>query len=186
MFKDDIEKCLKILSDGGVILYPTDTVWGIGCDATNPEAVAKVYEIKERVNSKAMLSIVDSEAALERWVNDIPEITWELLDAAVDPMTVIYDHPHGIAPNLLAEDGSAAFRISKERFSSELARRFRRPIVSTSANIAGEKSPATFNDISDRIIEAVDYVVEFGRDYPPSRPSNIIKVSDGGVIKIIR
>lgn len=186
MLNDDINKCLKVLSEGGVILYPTDTIWGLGCDATNEKAVERIFSIKKRINSKAMLSLVDSDATLERWVKDIPEITWDLIDASVKPLTIIYDHPHGIAPGLTADDGSAAFRITNERFSSELIKRFRKPVVSTSANVSGKKSPLTFKEIDKEILEAVDYVVDYGRDLPASSPSDIIKISDGGVIKIIR
>lgn len=186
MFKEEINKCLDILRKGGVILYPTDTVWGIGCDATNEEAVKKVFEIKKRADSKAMLSLVDSDAALERWVDDIPEVAWELLEAAVNPLTLIFDHPKGIAPSLKADDGSAAFRITSERFSKELAARLRKPIVSTSANISGHKAPAEFSQISEEILQAVDYVPLYGRELPPAKPSNIIKLSSGGLIKIIR
>lgn len=186
-FEEDIKKALETLRTGGIILYPTDTVWGIGCDATNESAVKKIYELKRRAESKSMLALVDSDAMLERTVRDIPEVAWQLIEAAVDPLTIIYDHPYGVAANLLADDGSLGIRITSERFSKELCRRLRRPIVSTSANISGEKAPALFFGISEAVKEGCDYVVEYGRDSnTQKKPSNIIKVSDGGVIKVIR
>lgn len=186
-FEEDIKNAVACLKKGGIILYPTDTVWGIGCDATNAEAVKKIYELKRRAESKSMLVLVDGEAMLERTVDDIPEVAWQLIEAAVDPLTIIYDHPHGIAPNLLADDGSVGVRISRERYSSELCRRLRRPVVSTSANISGEKSARDFGSISEVIKEGVDYVATYRRDEKSeATPSNIIKVSDGGRIKVIR
>lgn len=186
-FEQDIKNALDALRKGGIIVYPTDTIWGIGCDATNAEAVKKIYDLKQRAESKSMLALVDSEVALERCVDDVPEVAWELIEAAVRPLTIIYDHPHGVAPNLLAEDGSLGIRITREDFSRELCRRLRRPLVSTSANISGEKAPAAFKDISPEILEGVDYVVEYRQDEDTkSVASNIIKVSDGGLFKIIR
>lgn len=184
--EEDIRNALKALRDGGVIVYPTDTIWGLGCDATNADAVDKIYKIKQRADSKAMLSLVGSEMMLERFVNDIPEVAWELIEAAVKPLTIIYDHPHGLAPNLLSDDGSAGIRITHERFSQELCRRFGKPVVSTSANISGQKSPATFREIQPELLSQTDYVVNCCHDNPASKASNIIKLSDGGLIKIIR
>lgn len=185
--KKDIDDALHALQSGGIILYPTDTVWGIGCDATNEEAVKKIYRLKKRDDAKSMLVLVDSEVALERTVEDIPEIAWELIETAVNPLTIIYDKPVGVAPNLKAEDGSLGVRITHEDFSRELCRRLRRPIVSTSANVSGEPTPKNFSQISQYIKDGVDYVAEYRRDddSTPS-PSNIIKLSEGGVIKIIR
>lgn len=186
-FEEDIKKAVEVLKKGGIILYPTDTVWGIGCDATNEAAVKKIYELKRRAESKSMLVLVDGEVMLERTVRDIPEVAWQLIEAAVDPLTIIYDHPDGVAPNLLAEDGSLGIRITSERFSRELCRRLRRPIVSTSANISGEKAPALYYQISDEVKDGCDYVAEYGRnDTTPHRPSNIIKVREGGLFKVIR
>lgn len=186
-FEEDIKNAVAVLKKGGIILYPTDTVWGIGCDATNPEAVKKIYELKQRAESKSMLVLVDGEAMLDRTVKDIPEVAWQLIEAAVDPMTVIYDHPCGVAPNLLAEDGSLGIRITSERYSNELCRRLRRPIVSTSANVSGKNAPVFFSQISDEIKDGCDYIAEYRRDdNTPHKPSNIIKVSDGGLIKVIR
>lgn len=184
--QSDLNDALNVLKKGGIILYPTDTVWGIGCDATNAEAVRRIYELKKRADAKAMLVLVDSEGMLQRTVREIPDAAWQLIEAAVEPLTIIYDQPLGIASELLSEDGSLGIRITNEVFSSALCRKLRHPIVSTSANISGKASPATFSEISSEIIQGVDYVVKFGRDRKRSRPSNIIKVSDSGVFKIIR
>lgn len=184
--KEDLNKALDILHKGGIILYPTDTIWGIGCDATNPEAVAKIYKLKQREDSKSMLSLVGSDAMLQQYVRDIPEVAWQLVETAVKPLTIIYDEPVGIAPNLRAEDGSAGFRITAEEFSKALCTRLRRPLVSTSANISGKKAPATFSEISADILNGVDYVCEHGRDYPGGKGSNIIKLTNSGVVTIIR
>lgn len=183
---DDINSALKVLRDGGVILYPTDTIWGIGCDATNPEAVARIYEIKQREDSKSMLTLVGSEGQLQSTVSDIPEVAWQLIDSAVDPLTIIYDHPRNVASNLLAPDGSLGVRITSEQYSMRLCQRLGRPIVSTSANISGEKAPLSFSGISQVIKDKVDYIAEYGRDMHGKKGSNIIKVGDGGLIKVIR
>ena len=186
-FNDDLRDALECLKRGGVILYPTDTVWGIGCDATNPEAVKKIYNIKKRSDSKSMLVLVNNELGIERIVDEVPEVAWQLLEAAVDPLTVIYDGTHGVAPELIAPDGSLGIRITKERFSNELCRRLGRPLVSTSANISGQKAPAFFKEISSDIINAMDYVVKYRRDdNSPKTPSNIIKLGKDATIKIIR
>ena len=185
-FNEDITKALEVLRNGGIILYPTDTIWGIGCDASNPEAVEKIYKIKHRADSKSMLSLVGSDGQLQQFVSDVPEIAWELIDAAVNPLTIIYDSPRGIAQNLLAEDGSAGFRITSEPFSRSLCCRLRKPLVSTSANISGKPSPSHFNEISKEIIDTVDYVVGYGREKQNTAPSNIIKISQSNVVTVIR
>lgn len=186
-FEEDIKNAVDTLRRGGIILYPTDTVWGIGCDARNSEAVRKIYDLKKRAESKSMLVLVDSEGMLERTVSDIPEVAWQLLEVAVDPLTVIYDHPQGVAPELLADDGSLGIRVTGERFSQAMCRRLRGPVVSTSANISGSKAPSNFGEISPEILEGVDYVVSFRREETSKpKPSNIIKVGDGGVVKVIR
>ena len=187
IFSMSLKNALDCLKKGGIILYPTDTIWGIGCDARNSEAVKRIFELKKRADSKSMLVLVNNEPALERIVEDVPEIAWELIDAAVDPLTLIYDNASGVAPELIADDGSLGVRITKERFSSELCKRLGGPLVSTSANISGEKSPANYNEISENIKSGVDYIVEYGRsDQTDHHPSNIIKVGKGGLIKIIR
>lgn len=185
--REDMARALETLRSGGIILYPTDTVWGIGCDATNPEAVRKIYELKRREDSHAMLSLVGSEGQLQQFVDDIPDVAWQLIDVVVNPLTIIYSHPRGIASNLLADDGSAGFRITSELFSRTLCERLRHPVVSTSANISGEKAPALFSEIAPEILEGVDYVVKFGQNAATRhKPSNIIKVGDGGLVKVIR
>lgn len=183
---DDLREAVEVLKKGGIILYPTDTIWGIGCDASNSEAVKRIFALKERADAKAMLSLVGSEGQLQRTVNDIPEVAWELIDAAVKPLTIIYDHPVGLAPELLAPDGSAGIRITSEPFSRALCERLRRPVVSTSANKSGQPSPASFSDISPEIIDGVDYVVRFKRDQKGGSASNIIKLGEAGRVKVIR
>lgn len=183
----DMAEALEVLKGGGIILYPTDTVWGIGCDATNPEAVKKIYQLKKRTDSKSMLSLVGNEGQLQRWVDNIPEAAWMLIEAATSPLTIIYDNPKGLAENLLSEDRSAGFRVTKELFSKTLCERLRRPVVSTSANIAGEKTPRTFREISEEIKAGVDYIVQYRQsEMSGHKSSNIIKVSDSGIFKIIR
>ena len=185
--EEDLKEALETLRRGGIILYPTDTVWGIGCDATNEEAVKKIYELKQRSDSKSMLALVDSEARLERYVENIPEIAWQLIETSDEPITIIYDSPKGVAESLKAEDGSLGIRITKEKFSNELCKKLGKPIVSTSANRSGEPTPLNYDEISDYIKEGVDYVVDYRRsDKSKPNPSHIIKLSEGGVIKIIR
>lgn len=185
--KEDIRRALDVLNKGGVILYPTDTIWGIGCDATNEEAVSRVFAIKRRTDAKALITLVDSEAKIQGYVREIPDVAWQLIDCSTRPLTIIYDGARHLAPNLLAEDGSVAIRLTREAFSRELCLRFHRPIVSTSANLSGEPSPATFDDISEDIKQAVDYVCTSRRDdRTPARPSSIIKLAANGEVKIIR
>lgn len=184
---DDIKKALEVLKNGGIILYPTDTIWGIGCDATNEIAVAKIYKIKKREDTKSMLVLMENPALLERYVSEVPEIAWDLVEVATTPLTVIYPNAKNLAKNLVAEDGSVGIRFTKETFTMQLLQRFRRPLVSTSANISGEKSPAFFDEISEEIKSQVDYVVEYRQnDTIPSKPSSIIKLGAGGQIDIIR
>ncbi len=187
MLADEVKKAVEVLRNGGVILYPTDTIWGIGCDATNPEAVKKVYEIKRRADSKALICLVDSDARLTRYVRQVADVTWDMIELAEKPLTVIFDNATGLAPNLLAEDGSVGIRITKEEFSKELCFRFQKPIVSTSANISGEPTAQTFDAISDEIKEAVDYVVRYNqRCKEKHKPSSIIKIKANGEFTIIR
>ena len=185
--REDMAQALEVLKKGGIILYPTDTIWGIGCDATNEEAVKKIYDLKQRSDSKSMLVLVGSEGELQRNVEEVPEAAWMLIETAVNPITIIYDRPKGIARNLLAEDGSAGIRITSEVFSRTLCNRLRHPIVSTSANISGKKTPVTLSEIDEDIKKGVDYIVRFRQnDISRHKSSNIIKVSDSGIIKIIR
>lgn len=184
---DDIRRALESLRRGGVILYPTDTVWGIGCDATDSAAVRRIYDIKRRPDSKALITLVSSEAMLERSVDEVPEVAWQLLDVAVEPLTVVYDRGSGVAPELLAPDGSIGIRLVRACFAAELCRRLGRPLVSTSANIAGEPTPMSFGDISPEILEAVDYVCLTGRtDAPAAKASSVIRLGCDGTVKILR
>lgn len=184
---DDIRKACEVMEKGGVILYPTDTIWGIGCDATNEKAVKRVFEIKHRADSKAMLVLIDTAAKLNYYVKEICDVAWDLIDMADKPMTIIYDGARNLAPNLLAEDGSVGIRVTNEPFSKQLCQRFRKAIVSTSANISGTPSPANFSDISEDIKQAVDYIVECRREEKAeAKPSSIVKLSAKGEIKIIR
>ena len=184
---EDINKALEVLNKGGVILYPTDTIWGIGCDAANPEAVKRVYEIKKRVDSKAMLVLIDSPAKLNSYVKDVPPMAWDLIELTTKPLTIIYDGARNLAENLIAEDGSVGIRVTDEEFSRQLCFRFRRAIVSTSANVSGEPSPKNFSEISEEIKQAVDYIVGYRQKEKGSgKASGIIKLGVGGQVKVIR
>ena len=175
------------MREGGVILYPTDTIWGIGCDATNEDAVRRVYEIKQRQDSKAMLVLVDSSVKVDLYVRDVPEVAWDLIDLADKPLTIIYSGARNLAANLLAEDGSVGIRVTNEDFSKRLCQQFRKAIVSTSANISGQPSPKNFSEISEEVKSAVDYIVGYRQEEMSNpKPSSIIKLDKGGVIKIIR
>lgn len=186
-YKEDLDKAIQCLRSGGIILYPTDTVWGIGCDATNSEAVAKIFALKERADAKSMLVLVDSIPALERIIPEVPDVAYDMIDLAIRPITIIYDDAKGVAPALIAEDGSLGVRVTKEKFSQDICRILRRPIVSTSANISGEPTPAVFSAISQAIVDGVDYVVNYRQlDNSKAQPSQIIKLGRGGEVKIIR
>lgn len=184
---EDLKKALETLQKGGVILYPTDTVWGLGCDATNEEAVKRIYELKRRSDAKSMLVLVDSANRIESYVREVPDMAWDLIEVTDKPLTIIYPEAKNLAKNLLAEDGSIGIRVSGEQFSKMLCSRFKRPIVSTSANISGEPNPAFYAEISDEIKQSVDYIVQYRQDdRTPGKPSSIIKLDIGNVIKIIR
>ncbi len=185
--EEDIKNAVKTLKAGGVILYPTDTIWGLGCDATNEQAVKRVFEIKQREDSKSMLVLTDNAAKIERLATDVPEIAWSLIDLADKPLTIIYSGAKNLAANLIAQDGSVGIRVTNEEFSKKLCERFRMPIVSTSANISGQPTASNFKEISEEIKSAVDYIVSFRQDdTSKAKPSSIIKLDAGGVIKIIR
>ena len=185
--EEDIRKAVEVLRKGGVILYPTDTVWGIGCDATNSEAVKRVYDIKQRDDSKALICLVDSDARLQRYIRKVPDVAWQLLDCCDKPTTVILDGAVNLAENLVAEDGSVGIRITQEPFSKELCFRFQKALVSTSANISGEPAAQNYPDIDPKIIEAVDYVCWSRRqEHKPHKPSSIIKLTEDGQVTIIR
>ena len=181
-----IYSTIKILKNEGVILYPTDTVWGIGCDATNAGAVRKVYKLKQRDDTKALICLVNNYSMLERHVDNVPKLAYTILDIADKPTTVVYDAPAGIAENLIANDNTLAIRIVKHQFCEKLIRYLGRPIVSTSANIAGQPTPKSFKEISDAILEGVDYVVNLQNENKNAKPSTIIKLSNSGEVKVIR
>lgn len=184
---EDIKKACEVLRAGGLILYPTDTVWGIGCDATNEEAVHKIYALKQREDSKAMLVLVDNAVKVDFYVKEVPPVAWDLLEVATNPLTIIYAGARNLAPNLLAEDGSVGIRVTEEEFSKQLCFRFRKAIVSTSANISGEPSPKNFAEISDAVKQGVDYIVGYRQnDKQKRKPSSIIKLGPTGELKIIR
>ncbi|MEA4918626.1 L-threonylcarbamoyladenylate synthase [Proteiniphilum sp.] len=185
--QEDIRKACDILKKGGIILYPTDTVWGIGCDATDEEAVKRIYELKQRDDTKSMLVLLDNPSKLQAYVKDVPDIAWDLIELADKPLTIIYDGAKNLASNLVAPDGSIGIRITAETFSMELCRQFRRPIVSTSANISGDPSPSTFSQIGQAIKDGVDYIVTYRqKEQAKSQPSSIIKLERDASIKIIR
>ena len=184
---DEVKKCIEVMRAGGVILYPTDTVWGIGCDATNADAVKKVFEIKKRCDSKAMLLLVDSADRLARYVGNVPSVVWDLIELSDKPLTIIYDGARNLAPNLIAEDGSVGIRVTGEMFSKELCYRFQKAVVSTSANISGDETPNNFSEISPEIINAVDYVVNYKQlEKGKAKSSSIIKLTENGTVTIIR
>jgi len=189
--EEDIKKAVETMRKGGVILYPTDTVWGIGCDATNIEAVKRVYEIKQRDDSKALICLVDSDARMQRYFRNVPDVAWQIVDSLKEsdakPTTLILDGAINLAENLIAEDGSVGIRITNEPFSKELCYRFQKAIVSTSANISGESAAQNYCDIDPRIIEAVDYVCWSRRqEHKPHTPSSIIKLKENGEVTVIR
>ena len=189
--EEDIRNAVETMRKGGVILYPTDTVWGIGCDATNAEAVKRVYEIKQRDDSKALICLVDSDARMQRYFRHVPDVAWQLIDSLKEgdakPTTLILDGAINLAENLIAEDGSLGIRITNEPFSKELCFRFQKAIVSTSANISGEPAAQNYCDIDQRILDAVDYVCWSRRqEHKPHTPSSIIKLKENGEVTIIR
>lgn len=188
MYKpDEINNALRALYDGKVILYPTDTIWGLGCDATNSRAVERIFSIKKRPDRKSMLILLENENMLKRYVRDVPDIVWELIDVSDKPLTIIYPDARNIAPELIGDDGSAGIRIVKDPFCQELIKRFRKPVVSTSANISGLAPPSTFDEISEEIKEAADHIVSWRQDdQQPSSASSIIKLDSAGRISIIR
>lgn len=186
-YNEEIKTALNVLINGGIILYPTDTIWGIGCDATNEEAVRKVYALKQRSDSKSMLVLLDSEAKLPYYIENVPDLAYDLIEMSEKPLTIIYDNARNIAQNLIAEDGSLGIRITKEEFSKQLCFRFRKALVSTSANISGQPSPTCFDDISDEVKSGVDYIVGVRQHESANpKPSSIIKLKTNGEIKVIR
>lgn len=195
--KDDLQQALQVLRNGGIIVYPTDTVWGIGCDATNADAVKRIYALKQREDSKSMLVLLDSPAKLPYYIGEIPDTAWTLLDCCNDandendemmkPLTIIYPNARNMAPNLIAEDGSIGIRITNEAFSKALCAQLKHPIVSTSANISGHPSARFYAEIEQEILDGADYVCRFRRDDDcPAEPSSIIKINPDNSFRIIR
>lgn len=182
----EINKCIEILKNGGVILYPTDTVWGIGCDATNTAAVDKIFQIKQRAESKSLIVLVANEGMLQNHVVDVPELAWDIIDLATSPTTIIYPKGKNLAKNVLADDGSIAIRMIKNDFCSQLLQKFRKPIVSTSANISGTPTPLSFSSIPTAFKSSVDYVVNPQFDKGTHKPSALLKIGMGGEIEVIR
>jgi L-threonylcarbamoyladenylate synthase len=183
----EIHRIVEILNNGGTILYPTDTIWGIGCDATNKSAVEKIYKIKKREDTKSMLVLLESETRLQQYITEVPDIAYQLIDVTDKPLTIVYPGAKNLAPNLIAEDGSVGIRVPNDEFCRKLLARFKRPIVSTSANISGESSPVVFSEVNEYIRNSVDYVANWRRDdLTKAAPSSIIKLGVGGEIQIIR
>ncbi|NDV78216.1 L-threonylcarbamoyladenylate synthase [Dysgonomonas sp. 511] len=185
--REDVKAAFETLISGGLILYPTDTIWGIGCDATNQEAVKRVYELKKRVDQKALITLLDNPVKLDYYIEEVPAIAWDLIEVSETPLTIIYDNARNVAQNLIAPDGSLAIRITKEKFSNELCKRFRKALVSTSANISGQPAPANFSEINEEIKKGVDYIVKYRQeDKTEAKASSIIKLDKNGGVKIIR
>lgn len=186
-FNKAIAEAIEVLNKGGVILYPTDTVWGLGCDATNSEAVRKIYQIKHRADSKSLLCLCDAIGRVDYYFQNVPDIAWDLWEVADKPLTLILPRARNVAPELIASDGTMGMRITAEKVSQTLCARLKKPLVSTSANISGQPTARCFADISDEIKQAVDYIVPLRQDETENpAPSGIIKVGDGGLIQVIR
>lgn len=183
---EQINTAIKVLSRGGLILYPTDTVWAIGCDATDEAAVQKVHELKQHGADKALICLVANDAMLERHIENVPDLAFDIMDLSTKPTTIVYDLAKGVAKNLLAKDRSLAVRVVSDKFCKYLINKFKKPLVSTSANISGEPLPKNFDEISTSILKGVDYVVDLHRDKTNGKPSSIIKLSADGSVKIIR
>lgn len=186
-FEEDIREALKTLRDNGIVLYPTDTIWGLGCDATSNAAVEKIFRIKSREEGKSLLILVNGEQMLERYVKEIPDTALQLLSVTDTPLTIIYPHGKNLAKGVCSEDGSVGVRICMDEFCNQLISRFRKPIVSTSANLSGQPSPAIFDDIDSEIIKSVDYVVTHRQDDRQKQSASpVIKINSDGTLKIIR
>ncbi len=184
--KEEHDNALATLKRGGLILYPTDTVWAIGCDATNADAIEKVYQLKKRAASEALICLVSDFKMLQQYVEDIPEVAYDILKYAVKPTTIIYDDPIRISENLIAPDNTLGFRVCRNKFCNFLLKKYKKPIVSTSANISGAPTPRKFSEIDPVILEGVDYIVNLDRNKKSLAPSAIIKLSNDGKVTIIR
>ena len=186
MINEEIHKAYEVIKEGGIILYPTDTVWGIGCDATNPEAVAKIYKLKQRAETQSMIVLMNGEKMMYNVFKDIPEVAWQILDLSEKPTTIILDKPRNVAPNIIAPDNTLGIRIVKEPFCFKLMEKMRKPLVSTSANISGQPTPKSFKEISPEIVNGVDYVVNLHHEKIAGKPSTIIKLTNDSQVKVIR
>jgi L-threonylcarbamoyladenylate synthase len=187
MLKDEVNKALKIIQDGGIILYPTDTIWGIGCDATNTDAVKKIYDLKQREESKSMIILVDIDNKLQSYISEVPDIAYELIEYAENPLTLVMPGAKNISPALIAEDGSVGIRVTSHPFCQQLIQRLRKPLVSTSANISGQPSPEYFSKIDQDIIDGVDYVVDIDQySTEIKKPSTIMRLAPNGGFEFIR
>lgn len=187
MLKEEINKALEVLKAGGVILYPTDTIWGLGCDATNEEAVDKVLKIKNRPAEKSLIVLLDTDNKLQSYVSEVPDVAYDLIEYAENPLTIIFSGAKNLAKNVINADGSVGIRVAKHDFCTPLIQRFRKPIVSTSANLSGEPSPKNFDEINEQIKDAVDYIVDFEQENKSNKkPSTIMKLSAGGQFEFIR
>ncbi len=185
--KEDLQEAVRVMKEGGIILYPTDTVWGIGCDAANEEAVQKIFRLKQRQDSKAMLCLLDAPGKLQGYVSQVPDMAWDLIELTTKPLTIIYPGAKNVAPSLIAEDGSLGIRITDELFSKALCNGLKHPVVSTSANISGQPAARFFHEISEEIIAGVDYVCKFRQnDRTESKPSSIIKLGVNNEVQVIR
>ena len=182
----EIQNAYEIIQKGGIILYPTDTVWGIGCDATNPEAVAKIYKLKKRAETQSMIVLMNGEKMIYNVFKEIPEVAWQIIDLSENPTTLVLDKPRNVAPNLIAPDQTLGIRIVKEPFCFKLMEKMKKPLVSTSANISGQPTPKSFKEISPEIIKGVDYVVNLHREKIAGKPSTIIKLTNDSQVKVIR
>ena len=182
----EIQNAYEIIQKGGIILYPTDTVWGIGCDATNAEAVAKIYKLKKRAETQSMIVLMNGEKMIYNVFKEIPEVAWQIIDLSENPTTLVLDKPRNVAPNLIAPDQTLGIRIVKEPFCFKLIEKMKKPLVSTSANISGQPTPKSFKEISPEIIKGVDYVVNLHREKIAGKPSTIIKLTNDSQVKVIR
>jgi L-threonylcarbamoyladenylate synthase len=184
---EELEKALEILKKGGIILYPTDTIWGIGCDGTNSEAVERIYKLKKRSDSKSMIVLVENENRITRHVKEVPDVAWDLIELRDRPLTIVFDQAYNLASNLIAEDGSIGIRVCDDQFCSKLIRMLNKPLVSTSANISSEPGPACFAEISTEIRSGVDHIVNLRQnETTPATPSTIIRLKNDGQIAILR
>lgn len=185
-FQSELKKALEHLKAGNIILYPTDTVWGIGCDASNEDAVKKIYKLKRRADSKALICLVADDRMLSRYVEKVAPAALDIVQIADSPITIVYDRPTNVATNLIADDNTLAIRIPDNEFCYQLMRRLNGAVVSTSANISGEPTPRDYQEISEEILKGVDYIVNLPSEKKNVKPSSIIKISNDGVVKIIR